>query len=265
MPQPHSLNQSNVEQLLASLRDNYLSEFHEHCDSLEEYAMKMIKEATFEDGFANIYRKVHSIKGSAGTHGLMALSTICHHFEDLLTLLDNGDRQCDEPVIDICMRYIDLLRETSWTLQSGDLDQTSLNVSLDDLRNAVFPCEYKGLIADASRFNLRFCADSLEGLPVTLATVDNGFTALERLINDEFDFFITSKELPALNGVAVLSALRTSETKNAAINAILMTSNLNIALPNENLVSHIVKKDQFMSDSLNSAVRKLLAKVPKKK
>ncbi len=254
-------SQSTVEQLLLSLRNDYLSESPERCDDLESHIMEMTKPEQFDDAFAEIYREVHSMKGSAGTHGLMPLSTICHHFEDLLTMIDNKARPYDDETVDICMRYIDLLRDTSWTLQSGDFDQGALNKELDSIQKAIHPSQYKGLIADASRFNIRLCSDALKDLPVTLTTVDNGFDALQRLVNDEFHFFITSKELPGLNGIAVLSALRTSESRNANISTVLMTSNQDIQLPANNLANQVVKKDREMSGHMSETINELLKKL----
>jgi CheY-like chemotaxis protein/HPt (histidine-containing phosphotransfer) domain-containing protein len=213
----------------------------------------------YRNAFETAYRNVHSIKGSAGTHGLLALSSICHHFEDLLTRIDQESSAVSDEQIDVSLKYVDLLRDTASQLQTGNLDDDVLNEALAAQSNRIFPGEYTGLLVDGSKFNAKIILNALTELPVKLTVVNNGYEALERLLQEKFDFVITGKELPVLNGVALLSALRASETGNAGIKTVLVTSKDEMALPFPGLVDQIVKKDQNMLAALQEVVRKILS------
>ena len=249
----------SVERLLESLRQSYLAEFSDRCDDLETNVMDLGKPQLYGNAFEMAYRNVHSIKGSAGTHGLLALSSICHHFEDLLTRIDEEADAVSDELIDASLKYVDLLRDTALQLQTGRLDNDALNEALEAQGKRIFPSEYTGLLVDSSKFNMKIFLNALTELPVKLTVVNDGYQALERLLQEKFDFVITSKELPVLNGVALLSALRASETGNAQIKAVLVTSKDKVALPLPGLVDKIVKRDRNMSAALKEAVREILS------
>jgi chemotaxis protein histidine kinase CheA len=249
----------SVERLLESLRQSYLAEFSDRCDDLETNVMDLGKPQLYGNAFEMAYRNVHSIKGSAGTHGLLALSSICHHFEDLLTRIDEEADAVSDELIDASLKYVDLLRDTALQLQTGRLDNDALNEALEAQGKRIFPSQYTGLLVDSSKFNMKIFLNALTELPVKLTVVNDGYQALERLLQEKFDFVITSKELPVLNGVALLSALRASETGNAQIKAVLVTSKDKVALPLPGLVDKIVKRDRNMSAALKEAVREILS------
>jgi len=255
----------SVERLLDSLRQSYLAEFTEQCDDLEANVMHFAKPDLYGNAFETAYRNVHSIKGSAGTHGLLALSSICHHFEDLLTKIAQEAGTVSDELIDVSLQYVDLLRDTASQLQDGNLDDDALNEELAVLDKRIFPSECSGLLVDSSKFHANIFSHALNGLPVKLTVVNNGYEALERLLQEKFDFIITGKELPVLNGVALLSALRASETRNAKIKAVLVTSIEKVSLPFPGVADQIVKRDRNMPAALKEAVGKILSSIDESK
>jgi len=249
---------SSVERLIAGLRQNYLAELPEKFDELESLILKLDKASSFTEAFVELYRQLHSLKGTSGTFGLTALSNICHQFEDALNLIDQNFSNINTDRIDICLRYLDLLRGTTIQIKNGTLDNAQTEQALARIRDRLLPAEFHGLYVDSSKLGARVCADALDGTGFKITAVHDGLLALERLLQEKFDFLITSKELPRLNGVALLNAVRASETENATIKAVLITSKDNVAGLFPNLFEAIIKKDGRMAASLQQVLKSAL-------
>jgi CheY-like chemotaxis protein/HPt (histidine-containing phosphotransfer) domain-containing protein len=255
---PQDNDTTTVEKLLASLRRSYLAEMPDKCDDLEDLVMRLDRAETFEATFKELYRQVHSTKGSAGTHGYSQLSAICHHIEDVLNLVAHSPQKVTPVIVDALLGLVDLLRSTTAAFHAGLVDEGSLEAALAALRARVFPARFRGLYVDASKLSARLCHDALEGLPCTLTVVNDGVQALQRLLQEKFDFVITSKELPQLNGIALTCAVRSAETANSDIRAILLTSKDNVSLPWPGLFDRVLKKDKTISSNLRRVVMELL-------
>ncbi|VAW83282.1 hypothetical protein MNBD_GAMMA16-403 [hydrothermal vent metagenome] len=251
---------SNIEDLLASIRDSYLIEVPEKCDLMEQHILELRSEQSFAFAFDELYRHAHNIKGASGTHGLNVLSTICHNFEDLLHLIDHQYSNINDSKIDDALKYIDLMREESLTFNTEHYDPEKIKQKLQAIDKTFKKEMTKGLFVDQSRIGVRYCEQSLATLPVKLTVATNGMEALQRLLTEKFDFLITGKELASLNGIALISALRSSETKNAKIKTILITSKTNIKLPYPGMVNYVIKKDSTMAKSFHEVVSAICKK-----
>lgn len=253
---------SSVERLIAGLRQNYLAELPEKFDEIENVILKLDKASSFAEAFVDLYRQIHSLKGTSGTFGLTLLSNICHQFEDALNLIDQNFANINADRIDICLRYVDLLRISTVQTKAGTLDHAQTEQALAKIRDRLLPAEFHGLYVDSSKLGARVCADALEGTAFKITAVQDGLLALERLLQEKFDFLITSKELPRLNGVALLNAVRASETENANIKAVLITSKDNATTRFPNLFQSVIKKDSRMGASLLQALQSVLLTKP---
>jgi len=253
-------NASNIEELLASMRDSYLIEVPEKYDLMEQYILELRSESKFAAAFDELYRHTHNIKGTSGTYGLNVLSTICHNIEDLLHDIDHKYTNINDSRIDEGLKYIDLMREDSLTFNTEHYEPEKIKRELQATGKSFKKEIIKGLFVDQSRIGVRYCEQSLAILPVKLAIAANGIEALQRLLTEKFDFLITGKELVSLNGIALISALRSSETKNAKIKTILMTSTSNIKLPYPGMVDYVIKKDSGMAKSFHNIVSAMCKK-----
>jgi two-component system chemotaxis sensor kinase CheA len=74
---------------------------------------------------ARIFRSVHSIKGSAASCDLEAVSQIAHEFENLLAEIRAGRVLIDDAVIDACQGAAQALSESVRTAASGKVDSSS--------------------------------------------------------------------------------------------------------------------------------------------
>jgi two-component system, chemotaxis family, sensor kinase CheA len=56
-----------------------------------------------------LFRAIHSIKGSSGTLGFDSVAAVAHEFESLLEKIRNGSKELDEDLIGLCYAALDLL------------------------------------------------------------------------------------------------------------------------------------------------------------
>ena len=253
-----SFDEGGVELLLSTLKDNFLAEIPDRCDDIEDYILALEKDDEFADAFKALFRSIHSLKGSGGTMGLPIITSISHQFEDLLSDIDGDKAKVNPNSIDFMLKYNDLLKTTSKSLASQTLEEDSVKKTLESLKAASYVKKGTCLLVEPSKMMLRAVTKALEKQSYHVTTVPSGIVALERLLNESFDVLITSKETPVLNGVALISALRKSETKHAKLPCILTTSKDISSLDIDGMnISAVVKKDKSFADNLSSEIQKL--------
>ncbi len=69
-----------------------------------------------------IFRRVHTVKGSAATFGLSSVSQVAHEFENLLAAVRDGSVELDDEILDLCEAATDALSETLSLAASGASD-----------------------------------------------------------------------------------------------------------------------------------------------
>lgn len=251
---------SNVDNLLSALKDSLLAEIPERCEFMEEHILALESDQTFTSAFNELFRAIHSLKGSGATVGLPIISSISHQFEDMLSVIDSEKSNLKENSIDVMLKYNDLLKSSALRLTNNNLDHEFVESELEKLKLLSNPAQYTCMFVEQSNLLSRVVCKELESLPVSVTVIKNGLVALERLLQEKFDFLITSKELPVLNGVALICALRKSESRNAKIPCIITTSK-DKPLPLNDLDSIIViKKDKQLTESLIENINAIIAK-----
>ena len=245
--------------LLAKMRGEFLAELPERCDSLDDLIVRLEKAPTDRDIFDELFRGVHSLKGSGGTHGLSIITTICHQLENLLTDTDS------DPKLDFnaafatrALAYLDLLRQVEQVAQDKNPNYGEIDADMEKLRQVGLQSRKTGLIVESSPAMAGFYKQVLETLPVQLSLVDNGMTALGRLLHENFDFVIVGREIKELNGIALMAAVRASQSHNNDIPAILVSSKID-AVPDHAAFNAKILRDQNLPVNLLTAARKILA------
>ncbi|HEV7799398.1 MAG TPA: ATP-binding protein, partial [Pyrinomonadaceae bacterium] len=82
-----------------------------------------------------IFRRVHSVKGSAASCGLDVVSHIAHEFENLLDEVRSGRVRIDKDLVDTCESAADALSE-SLSLAASGSDEPSRRALFDRLQTA---------------------------------------------------------------------------------------------------------------------------------
>lgn len=238
--------------LLDDMRNSFIEELPERCDKIERLVFNL--EKSYEkDIFDDIYRHVHSLKGSGGIHGFLIVTTICHQFENRLSEYHDGLNSQKASCI---YAYIDLLRNVADLEQRGVKDFSSIEQKLSEIQATLRQHRYAILIAESSKMIKELYKTLFSAFPVQCTFVDDGISALRHLTQEEFDIFIVAGELSCLNGIAVCLALRASESKNKDVNTILVTSRTQ-SIPHYAEINHVLPRNANFVKQLTTIISTL--------
>lgn len=251
---------SNVQQALLKLRLSYLDDLPERCDLIEELVLKLQTDNDYQFVYQALYREIHSTKGSAGTHGIEIISTICHQFEELLNLIDAGAEQASHDIIDHLLKYNDLIRQVVEMEHSRVVDVDGVMHQLEKFHVHLFPDTYRCMIIDASSSRAELYKKAIGELPVNVTVMDNGYQALQPLLQEKYDILVTSKELPTLNGIALVKALRASGSLSRHVFTILLSVDAENDENYDKNIDCIIQKNTDMLDELVRVFKGYMAK-----
>lgn len=244
-----------TQQILRQLRDNFLEELPERCDAIEDSILSLGNGAD-DEHFQRLYREVHSLKGSAGTHGIPAISTICHQLEDSLTTAQETITHEPER-IDLYLRYLDLIHHCIEIAHDKRPNYAEIDQALEAIRRHSSPHPLNGLIVENSPAMTALYQGALADQPVQLAVEQDGMVALNRLLHERFDLLIMGAEIRTLNGPGVLYALRAANGINRDIKVILVSSSQRQSFVPSLAPDVLVPRGPEMIPSLTGAVAEI--------
>lgn len=119
----------------------YIHEFIEeaamHIESIEAGLLKASEEISDLNNINDIFRAVHSVKGTAGFFGLGKIVELSHSMENILGELRNGKLQVSRDIIDLLLEANDFLKSMiEDVLNSEETDISGYLGRLSDILNA---------------------------------------------------------------------------------------------------------------------------------
>lgn len=242
--------------LLAEMRAAFLDELPERCAGFEALILHLEQVLDDREAFNALYRGIHSLKGSGGTHGLGIVTSLCHQLENLLSEIEVGGA-FDRTFASQALAYVDLLRRVPGEAANGDPDCAAITVEMERMRRSALHSRKAVLIAESSATLAGFYRQALASLPVLVVVKQDGLVALEHLLHEPFDLVIVGRELKTLNGIALMAAVRAAEGRNRNVPAILLSSQSR-AVPMHAGFDTIIRRDAQQTASLAAAARRAL-------
>lgn len=128
-----------MDDYIKSLLKDFFEEAFDMLDRLEQNILILDKDRNNTDAVQEIFRAVHTLKGSAGAVELFDTQKYAHRFEDLLDLIRNNEIKVDDKTIDILLKGIDILKELINSASdekefSGNIEEEIKN--LDSFKNS---------------------------------------------------------------------------------------------------------------------------------
>ena len=258
--------QANVQKVLQQLQQAYLFELPARIDGMEQLALSLDDDRARQEGFAELYREAHSLKGSAGTFGYMIIGNICHQMVDFLTSIEADLDGFSRRDANALLRFIDLLRMSVGAIaEANDNDSSEIEnqvakieEELAALKSNIFKAKRFGIIVEASRTNRLLYQKVLEGLPVSFAFENDGYQGLGRLLRERHELLITSVEVGPLSGIVLISAVKASKRLNRDMKTVLLTSDENPEVIEALKPDAIVLKNADLPANLLAAAERLL-------
>ncbi len=249
-------NMENFQALLQGIRERFLDELPERCDAFDNLVLALEKNSGDREAFNELFRGVHSMKGSGGTHGLAVLTTICHQLENLLSeASDAGD--FGETFASRALAYVDLVRRVEIYARKANPDYADIEANLEKLRQSRLKSRKAVMLVESSTVMTHLYQQAFAGMPVQLSVAESGLVGLERLLRERFDFVVVGRELKELNGIALMLALRAANAVNRNIPAILVSNNHD-AVPANAGFQAVLARDQHLADNLVAAIQPIL-------
>ncbi|WP_300368655.1 chemotaxis protein CheA [Brachyspira sp.] len=148
-----------MDDYIKSLLKDFFEEAFEMLDRLEQNILILDNERNNVDAIQEIFRAVHTLKGSAGAVELVETQKYAHRFEDLLDLIRNNKIEVDDATIDVLLKGIDILKDLINTASeeseySGDIEAEIKK--LEDFKNMKLgqgPAPSAGDVPTASNTN----------------------------------------------------------------------------------------------------------------
>ena len=244
----------DVPAMLRQLRANYLAEMNEKLGDIESDLLALERTDRFSEVLERGYRKVHSLKGSAGTYGLPIISKISHQLEEHLNLFSSDRSRLTTELLDRCLAHIDLMRQAQELAQHGTEHFNDIEAALYALRVALLGNRFSALIVETSKLNIKLCTEIMKEYPVHITVLDSGYQALELLLHQRYQLLITGFEVKLLNGLALVEAVRMSARGNQDIQSILLTSSKLPPLKRNVDPNHVVARDSNFSTNLTKVI-----------
>jgi HPt (histidine-containing phosphotransfer) domain-containing protein len=231
------------------LQDEYLDELQDILNSLDELVIELQDNSENLELSNELWRKVHSLKGTAGTFGFKFISKACHNWEDLMEVSDREKNKDKERTNSFYQKYADII----YVLQEfqsnpyGEpelLEQQLKDIILDNIEQTK-----RVLILENSSMMMNFYTEELHKYGYQISYARDGYLALGRLLNEKFDLIITSVDVSTIDGLSLINSLRVIKNPNQNSQAVLITSNsLNESDLLKNKSNVILTKDLVMKE-----------------
>jgi len=116
----------------------FLLETHENLALLDSDLITLEKNPTEKNTLAQVFRTLHSVKGTAGFMGLVKLQAVAHSAESLLSKLRAGEIIFNPTIATAMLKVVDAIREMLASIETsggeGTGDYTALQAEVDRLR-----------------------------------------------------------------------------------------------------------------------------------
>ena len=147
-----------MDDYIKSLLKDFFEEAFDMLDRLEQNILILDKDRNNTDAVQEIFRAVHTLKGSAGAVELFDTQKYAHRFEDLLDLIRNNEIKVDDKTVDILLKGIDILKELINSASeekeySGNIEEEIKNLeafknSKLGSSNSISPAENSNIASD---------------------------------------------------------------------------------------------------------------------
>ncbi len=245
----------SVSDILEHLREDFLDEMPSRVRKIEEEVMSSEKAESHDE----LFRMVHSLKGTAGSYNFHVITKIAHSMEDAMLALRQQKEFGTSTTVELLLKFVDVLRETTDSLMSSESELLDVDKRLEFLYGQVFKESIKLLVVEPSKLYASMIEYSLQEMSINITFTTDGLPALDNLLLNKYDLLITSLECPRLNGDALIAALRLLHNFNKKIKVILVTSHSQDKISNIDDFDAILDRKTIKNGGLNNIVKNLIS------
>lgn len=248
------MSDNSVADILEHLREGFLEDMPLRIDKIEKQVMSSESANRYDE----LFRMVHSLKGTAGSYNFHVITKIAHNMEDVMLSLMQQNKFGTPATVELLLRFIDILRETTDSLISSEPAPLDIDERLEFLRLKIFKEKINILVVEPSKLYKNMVEYSLENISANFTFLDDGLAALDNLLLNKYDLLISSLECPRLNGDALVAALRLVHNFNNKIKVILISSRGQDKISNKDEFDAILDRKTIKDGGLHKIVENLM-------
>ncbi|PCI30512.1 MAG: hypothetical protein COB67_01645 [SAR324 cluster bacterium] len=196
----------------SEVQKEFVIEAEEHLEVIEENLLRLEKQPDDENSINEVFRGIHSIKGTSDYVNLKKITKLSHCLETIFDQIRKGTQRYDNNLADTVLKGVDLLRTLVFMLKMGENDSL---IQIDDVLEQ---------LAQFVRKNDRPPLEKVKP-PVIVSESNNIFKAFENISMQQLlairslgENFLSS-ELDAEELMVLHRSLKTLENGAKNINA----------------------------------------------
>src|SRR3954470_21656344 len=108
--------------MIDSLVSTFVAEASELLEDLERALLRLEQDKHNKDSVGEVFRTMHSLKGSASMFGFDSISSFTHHLESIYESIRDGSRELTEEIFSTTLACLDHLRNLLRDSQMKDPD-----------------------------------------------------------------------------------------------------------------------------------------------
>ncbi len=121
---------------MAELLESFLVETNEILETLGQDLVKLEGEPTNAALHNTIFRAVHTVKGTSSFLGFEQLTTLAHHFEDMLNKIRRGELVVSAQITDVILESFDAMKDLLRRIEARNLTYVDLSGILSKVKAA---------------------------------------------------------------------------------------------------------------------------------
>ncbi len=122
--------QDNPLEGMEEIIEEFLAESAEGLDQMDNDLVALEADPDNRELLANIFRTIHSIKGTCGFFGFSRLESVSHAGENLLSRLRGGELALTQEIATVLLNLVDAIREMLATIESTSTDGDNVYADL---------------------------------------------------------------------------------------------------------------------------------------
>jgi two-component system chemotaxis sensor kinase CheA len=179
----------------AEILQEFLVETRENMDQMEQDIMAWEKQPASRETLDQVFRAVHTLKGTCGFLGFVNLETISHEAENLLVCLRDGQVKTEPRVVTVLLQVLDAIRrQLSHIERTGEEEKQISGCIISDLQALQTVAPKTG---GPAAVEVEPAAEALGPSPENSIRVEIGL--LDRLMNLVGELVLTRNQISQLS------------------------------------------------------------------
>jgi two-component system chemotaxis sensor kinase CheA len=171
----------------------------------------------------DLYREAHTMRGSSALVGFGEVTVVARALEDLFEELRSGQREAGAATVAAILGAVETVREMVPALVDGQDRSAAAGQAADALRDRSRPTRGRVLVVDDAATVRELQRSILERAGYEVEVAGDGRAALQLLASQAFDLVLADLEMPELDGLRLIEAIR-ADQQLAGLPVIIITS-----------------------------------------